>query len=209
MKGNALNISRLALLRAAPLFLAALLAGCGQSAAPPGSHFTSTDITGVPWGHDFRLVDHQGRRRSLADFRGKAVMLFFGYTHCPDFCPTALSDMARVRTQLGAEGARVQGLFVTLDPKRDTPQLLSQYVPAFDPTFLGLSGDEQATAATAADFKVFFAPQKPDARGNYTIDHSGHIYVFDPKGRLRLLMRPGLAVDAMAADVAQLLKEAS
>lgn len=186
---------------------AALLVACGQP-APPQPVFASTDISGVPWGRDLQLADHQGRPRKLADFHGKAVMLFFGFTHCPDVCPTALSDMARVRAQLGAEGQRVQGLFVTVDPKRDTPQLLAQYVPAFDPSFLGLRGDEKATAAAAAEFKVFFAPQKPDARGNYTIDHSGAIFVFDPQGRLRLLMRPGMGVDAMAADIAKLLKGA-
>lgn len=135
-------------------------------------------------------------------------MLFFGYTHCPDLCPTALAEMAQVRAQLGADGSRVQGLFVTVDPKRDTPQLLAQYAPAFDPSFLGLWADEKATAAAAAEFKFFFDPQKPDARGNYTIDHTSAIYVFDPKGRLRLLMRPGMGVDAMAADVARLLKGA-
>lgn len=186
---------------------AALLVACGQP-APPQPVFASTDISGVPWGRDLQLTDHQGRPRKLADFHGKAVMLFFGFTHCPDVCPTALSDMARVRAQLGAEGQRVQGLFVTVDPKRDTPQLLAQYVPAFDPSFLGLRGDENATAAAAAEFKVFFAPQKPDARGNYTIDHSGAIFVFDPQGRLRLLMRPGMGVDAMAADIAKLLEGA-
>lgn len=190
----------------AAVTLAALLTACGQSASSPVSVFASTDITGVPWGHDLQLTDHRGRLRKLSDFRGKAVMLFFGYTHCPDVCPTTLSDMARVRAQLGADGALVQGLFVTVDPKRDTPQLLAQYVPAFDPTFLGLLGDEEATTAAAAEFKVFFARQKPDARGNYTVDHSGAIFVFDPQGKLRLLMRPGMGVDAMAADIAKLLK---
>lgn len=195
-------MKRRTLLAAAP---AALLAACGRTASPS---FASTDITGVPWGKDFHLTDHQGRPRSLVDFRGKAVMLFFGYTHCPDICPTSLADMARVRKLLGPDGTRVQGLFVTLDPKRDTPQVLAQYVPAFDPGFLGLYGDEQATAAAAADFKVFFAPQKADERGNYTIDHSSGIFVFDPQGKLRLLMRPSMSVEAMAGDVGKLLKDA-
>lgn len=190
----------------ATVALAALLAACGQSATPPAPVFAATDITGVPWGHELQLTDHQGRPRKLSDFEGKAVMLFFGYTHCPDVCPTALSEMARVRAQQGADAERVQGLFVTIDPQRDTPQLLARYVPAFDPTFLGLSGDEKATAGAAAEFKIFFARQNPDARGNYTVDHSGAIFVFDPQGRLRLLMRPGMSVDAMAADVARLLK---
>lgn len=194
---------------AAPLIVAALLTACGQAASPPPQAapvFASTDVTGAPWGKDFQLTDHHGKPRRLADFRGQAVMLFFGYAHCPDVCPTALADMARVRAQLGPEGRRVQGLFVTVDPKRDTPQLLSQYVPAFDPSFLGLYGSEQATTALAADFKVFFAVQKPDAHGNYTVDHGGGIFVFDPQGRLRLMVRPGTSVDAIATDVAQLLK---
>lgn len=192
--------------RIALITFAAVLAGCERPTTPPPPAFASTDLTGAPWGRDFQFADHQGRLRKLADFRGKAVMLFFGYTHCPDVCPTALADMAQVRARLGADGEKVQGLFVTLDPQRDTPQLLAQYVPAFDPTFLGLSGDEATTATTAADFKIFFARQKPDARGHYTVDHSGGIYVFDPQGRLRLVMMPGLSAEAMAADIGQLLK---
>lgn len=190
------------------LLLAATLAACAPSGPPPAPVFTATDITGVPWGHELQLTDHLGQPRKLSDFRGKVVMLFFGYTHCPDVCPTALSEMARVRAQLGADAARVQGLFVTLDPQRDTPQLLAQYVPAFDPSFLGLRGDEQATTAAAAEYKIFFQKQKADARGNYTVDHGGAMFVFDPRGRLRLLMRPGMGVDAMTADIRQLLKDA-
>ncbi len=187
---------------------AALLTACGRPPeAPVASPFTATDITGVTWGRDFRLTDHHGRPRSLADFRGHAVMMFFGYTHCPDFCPTALAQMAQVRARLGVDGPKLQGLFVTLDPKRDTPRVLAQYVPAFDPSFLGLYGSEQVTAAAAADFKLYFAAQKPDAQGQYTVDHSGAIYAFDPRGRLRLLMRPDESADAMAADIRQLLKD--
>ncbi|WP_200876739.1 SCO family protein [Cupriavidus sp. SK-3] len=191
-----------------PLVLALALAACGNRTDPqsPPSAFKSTDITAVDWGRDFHLIDHNGRPQSLSDFRGKVVMLFFGYTHCPDVCPTTMADIARVRAKLGEDGRRVQGLFVTVDPKRDTPQVLAQYVPAFDPSFLGLYGDEQTTAALAREFKIFWDAQKPDAQGNYTVDHSGGIYVFDPTGRLRLLMRPGTAIDAMAADVALLLK---
>jgi protein SCO1/2 len=183
--------------------LAAPLAACRR---PGSSSFASTDASGVTWGRDFHLTDHRGQPRSLADFRGKVVMLFFGYTHCPDLCPTTLADMASVRTKLGADASRVQGLFITVDPQRDTPQVLAQYVPAFDASFLGLYGDLQATAATATEFKVYFAAQPRDAQGNYTVDHSGGIYVFDPRGRLRLMMRPGLSTDAMAADVTLLLK---
>ncbi len=191
-----------------PLVLALTLVACDDhtgSQSPP-SPFTSTDITGVGWGRDFHLTDQNGKPRSIADFKGQVVMLFFGYTHCPDLCPTTLTEMAQVRAKLGGDGRRVQGLFVTLDPKRDTPQVLAQYVPAFDPSFLGLYGDEQATAAVAKEFKIFYSVQKADAQGNYTVDHSDVIYVFDTRGRLRLMMRSGTAIDAMVADVALLLK---
>ncbi len=194
-----------------PFVLALTLVACGEHSGPsspqsPPSPFTSTDITGIGWGRDFHLTDHNGKPRSIADFKGQVVMLFFGYTHCPDLCPTTLTEMAQVRAKLGRDGRRVQGLFVTIDPKRDTPQLLAQYVPAFDPSFLGLYGDERTTAAVAREFKIFYSAQKADAQGNYTVDHSGAIYVFDTQGHLRLLMRPGMTIDAMAADVALLLK---
>ena len=188
--------------------LSLTLLACDQrpESSPQASPFTATDITGAAWGRDFHLTDHNGRPRTLADFKGKAVMVYFGYTHCPDMCPTALAAMAQVRSKLGDESDRVQGLFVTVDPERDTPQVLAQYVPAFDSSFLGLYGDEATTAALAKDFKTYFGAQKADEQGNYTVDHSGGIYVFDPTGRLRLMMRPGAGVDAMTADLAVLLK---
>lgn len=189
--------------------LALALAGCSerQPAAAPSSRYNGVDLTGVDWGRDIRLTDHEGRPRSLADFRGKVVLLYFGYLHCPDMCPTTVAQMAQVRARLGADRDRGQGLFGTVDPARDRPAVLGQYVTAFDPTFLGLWGDEAATAAAAREFKVFFAAQPPGAHGNYNVDHSGGVYVFDPNGRLRLMLRPGATLDAMAADVAQLLKE--
>ncbi|MEO8186246.1 MAG: SCO family protein [Burkholderiaceae bacterium] len=187
--------------------LALLLPACGERTSGPVSPFKSTDITGVEWGRDFHLTDHNGTPRSLADFKGKAVMLFFGYVHCPDVCPITLADMAQVVGKLGTDGQRVQGLFVTVDPMRDTPQVLAQYVPAFHPSFLGLYADERTTADLARDFKIFYAAQTADAQGNYTVDHSGAIYAFDPHGRLRLLMTSGRTVDTMAADVRLLLNE--
>lgn len=191
-----------------PVVLALTLVACSDRAGPSSapSPFKSTDITAVDWGRDFHLTDHNGKPRSIADFKGKVVMLFFGYTHCPDLCPTTMAEIAQVRSKLGEDGRRVQGLFVTVDPQRDTPQVLAQYVPAFDPSFLGLYGDENATAALAREFKFFYSAQKADAQGNYTVDHGGSIYVYDPQGRLHLLMRPGTGIDAMAADVALLLK---
>jgi len=187
------------------IVLALVLVACDNHASSP--RFASSDITGVRWGRDFHLLDHTGKPRSIADFKGKVVMLFFGYTHCPDQCPTTMAEMAGVRSKLGEDGRRVQGLFVTVDPRRDTPQVLAQYVSAFDPSFLGLYGDENTTAAVASEFKFYYRVQKTDAQGNYSVDHGSVIYVFDPTGHLRLLISPGTSVDAMAADVRLLLKE--
>ena len=145
----------------------------------------------------------------LADYRDKVVMLFFGYTHCPDMCPTTLAKMAQAVDRLGDDGQQVQGLFVTVDPARDTRTVLAQYVPAFHPSFVGLSADEATTAATAKDFKVFYAAQKPDDHGFYTVDHNAGIFVFDTQGRLRLFMSAETQIDAMVHDLKVLLREKS
>lgn len=182
------------------LSLCALLSACSE---PP--RFQSTDLTGADWGRDFSLIDPQGQPRQLADFRGKAVVLFFGYTQCPDVCPTTLASMREVMKLLGEDAGRVQVLFVTLDPARDTPQMLGQYVPMFHPSFLGLWGDEQTTLALAREFRVFFARQNGSTPDTYSIDHSTGSYAFDPQGRLRLLLRHGEAPEKLAADLKLLL----
>lgn len=182
------------------LCLALLVAGCAE---PP--RFQSTDISGVDWGKDFSLTDHHGQPRHLADFRGKVVVLFFGYTQCPDVCPTTLAAMRAAMSRLGQDAARVQVLFATLDPARDTQQLLAEYVPSFDPGFLGLRGDEANIAALAKDFKVFYSKQPGTAPGSYSIDHSTGSYVFDPQGRLRLMVRHGETPENVAADFKLLL----
>lgn len=182
------------------LSLGLLLAGCDQ---PPA--FKSTDISGAAWGKDFSLTDHQGQPRKLADYKGKAVVLFFGYTQCPDVCPTTLSSMREVLKLLGDDANRVQVLFATLDPSRDTQELLAQYVPQFHPSFIGLRGDETATATLAKDFKVFYSKQPGSTPTSYTIDHSTGSYAFDPQGRLRLLLRHGEAPASIAADLKLLL----
>jgi protein SCO1/2 len=187
------------LLRA--LFLIALLAACG----PPGPHFNNTDITGADYARDFHLTDHTGKPRSLADFKGRAVVVFFGYTRCPDVCPTTMADMKGVMDKLGPDAKRVQVLFVTLDPGRDTPALLAQYVPAFDPSFLGLYGDLDTTAKVAKDFKVFYQKVPGKTPENYTLDHSAGSYVFDPQGRLRLFVRNGGDTTPLIADLKTLL----
>ena len=188
--------------------LSLVLAACGERASAPPSPFNATDISSVEWGRDFELLDHDDKRRSLADFKGKVVMLFFGFTHCPDICPTALTDIAGVINALGDDGSRVQGLFVTVDPKRDTPPVLARYVSAFHPSFLGLHADEPTTAALAKEFKFFYGMSPAPAEGGYDVSHGSAIYVYDPQGRLRLLINTtDRTVDAMVADVRLLLSE--
>lgn len=188
------------------LALAPALAACSRSGST--EKFQASDITGVKWGRDFHLFDPAGESRSLADYRGKVVMLFFGYTNCPDECPAALAKMAQAVDRLGTDGRRVQGLFVTVDPVRDTRAVLAKYVPAFHPSFIGLSADEATITAMTKDFKVLAEPQKADDHGYYTVDHSSGIFVFDTRGRLRLFMGPKIWIDAMVHDLKLLLSEA-
>ena len=152
------------------------------------------------------LTDHTGKARTLADFRGKAVVLFFGFTHCPDVCPTTLADMAQVKRKLGPLGERVQVLFVTVDPERDTQDKLAKYVPAFDPSFLGLRGDPEATRAVAKEFKVYFEKRPGATPGEYSVDHSAQSYVIDPQGRLRLFVRHERIGEDLAPDLRTLLE---
>lgn len=188
---------------AGAVLLAFALAGCVPS--EPG--FKNTDVTGADCCKDFRLTDHNGKVRTLADFRGKAVVVFFGYTQCPDVCPTTMMEMTAVLQQLGADAARVQMLFVTVDPERDTRELLSNYVPAFNPSFLGLYGDMETTARTAKEFRVFFQKQPGATPTSYTVDHMAGSYVFDPQGRVRLFARYGDGGANLAADLRMLLKQ--
>lgn len=180
------------------------LAACGAS----GPTFEASDVTGSSFGHDFALKDPDGKPRTLADFRGKAVVVFFGYTQCPDVCPATLATLAEAMKRLGDDADRVQVLFVTVDPERDTPQLLKQYVPAFDRRFLGLYGDADATARTAKEFKVIYQKVPGPAPGSYTMDHSAGSYVFDPQGRLRLFVSNGQGPDVFAHDLHELLRGA-
>lgn len=192
---------RLALVAAAFI----VVAGCGSDRP----QFKATDITGTSYGREFALADHDGKPRTLADFRDKAVVLFFGYTHCPDVCPTTLSELAEAMRRLGADAKRVQVLFVTVDPERDTPELLRVYVPAFDPSFLGLVGDKAALERTAKEFKVVYQKQPGQTPGSYTMDHSAGAYLFDPQGRLRVYVSYGAGPDVFAHDLALLLRGAA
>jgi protein SCO1/2 len=190
-------------LAVAALLSALALAGCQP--APPAPTFQATDITGAPFGRDFRLTDHNGQTRTLADFRGKVVAVFFGYTHCPDVCPTTLSDFAAALRQLGPLAGRVQVIFVTVDPARDTPELLRQFVPAFHPGFLGMYTDAASLGRLASEFKVVYQKSSVKAADDYLIDHSAGTYVYDAKGNLRLLMPYGSSPDAIANDLKTLL----
>ncbi len=181
------------------------LAGCSDKAPS----FVSIDITGADYARDFSLMDHNGRTRSIKDFAGKVVVVFFGFTQCPDVCPTSMSELAEIRKLLGADGERLQGIFITVDPDRDTLEVLKAYMANFDPSFLALrpSSPEQL-AALAKDFKAYY--KKVDGRTptSYTMDHSAGSYVFDPQGRIRLFTRHGMGAQALAGDLRQLLKPA-
>jgi protein SCO1/2 len=178
---------------------ATLLAACSK--APAG--FASIDLTGADYGRGFSLEDGDGRTRTLADFRGQAVMLFFGFTQCPEVCPTALLKAAEVRRLLGPQGERLQVIFVTIDPERDTAAVMKQYTQAFDPAFLGLRTSAEGTAKVAAEFRAHYV--KVPTGASYTMDHSTITYVLDPQGRLRLAMRHDLSAEDAARDIRVLL----
>jgi protein SCO1/2 len=183
--------------------LGCVLAGCGGSDAPK---FQLTDVTGASFGRKLELTGHDGQRRSLQDFKGKVVVLFFGFTHCPDACPTTLAELATVARELGPDARQMQVLVVTVDPERDTPEVLRQYVPSFNPSFLGLYGTAEETAAAAKEFKVYFQKQ-PQPGGSYTVDHSAGTFILDKQGRLRLFGQYGAGAKALLHDVRLLLKE--
>ena len=188
--------------------LALALSGCAdKKSVPPPEPFIAADITSVGYGSDFRLTDHRGKVRTLADFKGKAVLLFFGYTHCPDVCLTILSELAMMQKRLGDDAARVQVVFVTLDPARDTPEKLADFVTYFHRDFLALYGDEAATAKTAAEFRVHYSKHDSGSAAGYFLDHSAGIYGFDTHGRLRLLINYGTDLAAVMHDVKLLLGE--
>lgn len=191
------------------LWLALLLAsmstlsGCNRTADPAAPTFKGLDITGVNYGKDFRLTDADGRERTLADFKGQAVMLYFGFVQCPDVCPTALARAVETKRLLGAAGARLQVIFVTIDPERDTAAILKAYMAAFDPGFIALHGDAQRTRETADHFKVYY--KKVPTGQSYTMDHSAVSYVFDPAGQLRVVLRHEQTAQDYAHDIALLL----
>lgn len=181
----------------------ALFSACAEKKA----EFKGVDITGAEYARDLPLTDHNGQQRHLKDFAGKVVVVFFGFTQCPDVCPTSLQELAEVKRTLGADGERLQGIFVTVDPERDTAEVLKAYMANFDPTFLALRGNAQELAAVAKDFKIYYKKVDGKTPTSYTMDHSAGSYVYDTAGRLRVYHRYGSGAAALVADVATLLKE--
>jgi protein SCO1 len=186
------------------LFAAFILAACADKPS-----FTATDITGATIGQaPWTLQDEKGTPKTMADYKGKVVVIFFGFTRCPDVCPTTMVDYAAALKAMGSDAAKVQVLFATLDPERDTFPALQQYTSAFHPSFIALRGDLEATKKAADSFKVFYAKNmaKDGNAANYTLDHTAASYVYDPQGNIRLFVRNGQAVDTVVKDLQQLLK---
>lgn len=191
---------------ASALLALGLLAGCGQQKGPA---FNAIDLTGANYAQDFALTDPNGQTRSLKDFKGKVVVVFFGFTQCPDVCPATMAELAEVKRQLGPDGDKLQGVFITVDPERDTPELLKAYMGNFDPSFVALSTPVDKLPALAKDYKLYYKKVEGKTPGSYTMDHSAGSYVYDTQGRLRLYTRYGTGVPALTADVRTLLKQTS
>ena len=183
-------------------------AGLFSACSPNAPKFTAIDITGADYAKDFALTDHNGQARALKDFKGKIVMMFFGYTQCPDVCPTSMAEMAEIKRLLGKDGERVQCLFVTIDPERDKPEMLKEYMAAFDPTFLALIPTPEKLVTLAKDYKVYYKKVEGPTPTSYTMDHTAGSYVYDATGKLRLFTRYGTKPELTAADIKQLLASA-
>ena len=183
--------------------------GAFSACTPQQPTFSSIDVTGAAYAKNFALTDHNGQVRTLNDFGGKVVVLFFGYTQCPDVCPTTMSELAEVKKALGKDGERLQGLFITVDPERDTGELLKAYMSNFDPSFVALRPTPESLAALAKDYKIYFKKVEGKTPTSYTMDHSAGSYVYDTQGRLRLFTRYGSGPKPLTEDIRLLLKEAA
>lgn len=194
------------------LFALMISVGLGACSDRPAdvsaSGFTGVDIWGADYATDFSLTDHNGQHRTLADFKGKVVVMFFGYTQCPDVCPTSLSELAEAKRLLGAQGERLQGLFVSVDPARDTPEVMKAYMASFDPSFLALYAAPDELPALAKRFRVYYKKVEGQTPTSYTMDHSAGSYIYDTQGRLRVYHRYASGAQALAGDVSKLLEEA-
>ncbi|WP_439606659.1 SCO family protein [Hydrogenophaga sp.] len=198
---SSVPLTRRALLGASLGTAGLLMAGCTEKVEP----FSGIDITGADYATGFSLTDHNGQPRTLADFKGKAVVLFFGFTQCPDVCPTSMSELAEAKRLLGADGERLQGLFVSIDPERDTPEVMKQYMASFDPSFLALYAAPDKLPELAKSYKIYYKKVEGPTPTSYTMDHSAGSYVYDPQGRIRLYHRYGTGAAALAGDLKKLL----
>ncbi|QPF76474.1 SCO family protein [Roseateles sp. DAIF2] len=186
---------------------ALLLAGCDKLGGAGKPAFKGIDLSGAEYARELKLTDQDGRERTLGDFKGKVLVVFFGFTQCPDVCPTTMAELAQVKKSLGADGDKVQGIFVTVDPERDTAELLKAYLQSFDPSFVALRGSEEQTKAAAKEFKVFYAKVPGKTDGSYTMDHTAASFIFDTQGRVRVFSRYGSGAQALADDIKLLLAE--
>ena len=198
------NAIKLIAASALSISAAAILTGCSKDKP----EFRGVDITGADYARDFQLTDHNGQQRSTKDFAGKVVVMFFGFTQCPDVCPTSMQELAEVKQQLGKDGDRLQGIFVTVDPERDQLAMLKSYMQNFDSSFLALRPTPEQLPALAKDYKIYYKKVDGKTPTSYTMDHSAGSYVYDPQGRLRVYHRYGSGTEALAADVRALLDEA-
>ena len=192
--------------RALKTFALTLALGALAACSPDALKFKSIDITGADYAKGFELTDHNGVQRTLADFKGRVVVVFFGFTQCPDVCPTALTDLAEVKRLLGPQGDKLQGIFITVDPERDTPEVLKAYMANFDPGFLALRPTPAQLPEVAKAFKIFYKKVEGQTPTSYTMEHSAGSYVFDAQGRVRLYTRPAIGAQGLAEDIALLLK---
>ena len=202
LKRNALKLIAASALS---ISAAAVLTAC----SPDGPAFRGVNITGADYARDFSLTDHNGQVRSIKDFQGKVVVVFFGFTQCPDVCPTSMQELAEVKAALGADGERLQGIFISVDPERDTLEMLKAYMENFDPSFLALRPTPEQLPALAKDFKIHYKKVDGTTPTSYTLDHSAGSYLYDPQGRLRVYHRYGSGTEALTEDVRLLLGEAA
>ena len=179
------------------------LAAC----APDKPQFKSIDLTGADYAKDFSLPDQNGKTRSIKDFAGKVVVVFFGFTQCPDVCPTSMADLAGIKKSLGADGDKLQGVFISVDPERDTPEILKAYMGNFDPTFLALRPNAEQLSIVAKDFKIYYKKVEGRTATSYSMDHSAGNYIYDTQGRLRLYNRYGSGAEGLLSDIRLLLKD--
>lgn len=201
------SFSRREILYAGSMVLAAgMLTSCTDKEAPVERKFNSVDLTGADYAKDFALTDHHGQARTLKDFRGKIVTVFFGFTQCPDVCPTTMAELSEVKRLLGPDAGKLQAIFISVDPERDTPEVMKAYMRNFDPTFLAMRPSAEQLAAVAKEFKTYYKKVDGRTQDSYSMDHTAGSYIYDTKGRVRLYARYGSGAQALAADIQLLIQ---